>query len=163
MAYLVELEEHPIRVNARGRWFHGGEPLHPKVEALFQRHVTVDEAGNYIIQLEHRRAPLEVEDTPFFVRSIRCHRQGGELSRVELILSDGSREDLNPHTLMQSEDDHAFYCQITRGGCLVPCRLGTQHYHELAWDMAYEGERAVLHLGGGSYPIATYDPRPRPR
>ena len=158
MAHLVELEDHPIRVNARGEWFHGTERLHPKVERLFQEHVSLDEAGEYILQLQWRRAPLEVADTPYLVRSMRCVTDAaGALAAVELIVSDGVTETLDPHTLMQN-DDNVLYCRLTRAGRSVPCRFQPGQYHELALWADVDDEGPFLRVGAETVRFGEYDP-----
>lgn len=155
MAYLVELEEHPIRITARGEWRHGPSPLHPKVERLFRRNVTLGNDGNYILQIEFRRAPLEVEDTAFFVQSMRLKEGREGLAEVELLISDEQWEPLDPRTLMQSPD-HVLYCRIRRQNWAVPCRFQPQEYHELALHCDEDSQGCFLLLGGERYRIQPY-------
>src|SRR5688572_22506607 len=111
MARLLELEELPIRVTARGVWLHGAEPLHPKVQRLFEKSVRIDAHGAYQLRIEFRTAPIEVEDTAFFVRRTELDVTDGRLMRVRLVLSDEREEMLDPTTLMQSAE-HVLYCRV---------------------------------------------------
>ena len=153
MAHLLEIETFPIVVNAQGQWSHGGKPLHPRVEKLFRENVRVNEDGSYRIDLGRNQSDIEVADVAFFVTSLELALdERGELQRVELTLSDGSCEALNPRTLMQSTDN-VFYCAIKRDSFLVPCRLARAPYHELALFTEILDDGPVLRMSGSAFGI----------
>jgi hypothetical protein len=155
MAKWFELPDLPIRITARGEWLHGDEPLHPRVATLFARNVVPHADGTYFVQLGYARQQLEVEDTAFFVRSLRAPTVGGALGAVTLHTSDDVEEALDPSTLMQSEDN-VFYCAIKRHDMTVPCRFTPAQYHELALHAEVDGDAAYLIVGGKRWPIKPY-------
>lgn len=162
MATLLEIEELPIRVNSRGQWLHGDEPLHPKVELLFQRSVRVNDDGTYRIEVGANKSAIEVEDVAFFVKSIRIFLSDErKIKRVQLKVSDGASEDLDPATLMQA-DDNVFYCRIRRDQFGVPCRFSPSAYHELVLYAEMQNSEIVLEVGGEFYDILDYSPKPQP-
>jgi hypothetical protein len=153
MAHLLEIETFPIVVNAQGKWSHGGKPLHPRVEKLFRENVRVNEDGSYRIDLGRNQSDIEVADVAFFVTRLELVLdERGDLQRVELTLSDGSCEALNPRTLMQSTDN-VFYCAIERDSFLVPCRLQRTPYHELALFTEILDDGPVLRMSGSAFGI----------
>ncbi len=161
MAHLLEIETFPIVLNARGEWSHGGKPLHPRVEKLFRESVRVNADGSYRIELGRNQSDIEVADVAFFVTSLELALdERGELERVELTLSDGSREALNPCTLMQSSDN-VFYCAIERDSFLVPCRLERAPYHELALFTEIQEEGPVLRMSGSVFGISSFERAPK--
>jgi hypothetical protein len=147
MVELKELDELPIRVTARGEWLHGDRPLHPRVAALFQKSVAYDGSA-YLLRLQRWTSPLVVDDTAYFVRTLRG---------LELQLSDGVTEPLDASTLMQSADN-VLYCRVQRAGWALPCRFTAQQYHELALALANDAGAFVI--DGRAWPLAPYDRRP---
>jgi len=162
MATLLEIEELPIRVNTRGEWLHGDKPLHPKVEILFRESVRINEDGTYRIEMGRNKSPIEVEDVAFFVRSMQLEFSESEtLESVELKLSDGTNEALNPGTLMQSESN-VFYCRLERDGFWVPCRFPPAAYHELLLHAEMVDSKVLLQIGNDQFQIQEYNPTPEP-
>lgn len=161
MTYLIELPDLPIRINARGDWLHGTEPLHPRAARLFQKNVVVEAEGGYGIRLGFSHAPLEVEDTAFFVRSVAIYRdsEGEGLKKIDIVVSDDAIEELEPSTLMQSSEN-VFYCRVLRHQLWVPCRFPPHHYHALALNAYLDEKGAFLDIAGKRCRIAPYDSRP---
>lgn len=160
MAQILELEELPIRLTARGAFLHGDVPLHPRVAALFARNIVPEPDGNFRIQLGYARHALLVEDTAFSVLSLTVDGQPGALRSVVLHLSDGAKEPLAPETLMQS-DDNVLYCRIRRHGLRVAVRLSAQQYHTLALSMEACDDGFALRLDDMLWPVAPYDAKPQ--
>ncbi len=162
MAQVFITDDLPIRVTARGVWLHGTEPLHPRVQTLFARNIFPTSQGHYRVQLGHAKADLEVDDTPYFARSVALRLDvHGKLVGVNLLLSDESEEDLHLDTLMQSRDN-VFYCRILRHDWWVPCRWTPGQYHSLAMHLDLQGTRGALVTDSAHWPIAEYDARPLP-
>lgn len=161
MVKLLELEELPIRIDAHGRWLHGTEPLHPRVERLFARHV-VPTAEGYSVQLGFRKAPVHVHDTAFFIRQTRIYADAEDpewIRGVWLVLSDEASEWLDPSSLMQSSEN-VLYCRVRRGNMRVPARFGAAHYHELGMFVQAGPNGLGLPIGERIWPLAAYDPQP---
>lgn len=155
MAIVLEIPDLPIRVTARGAWLHGEEAMHPRVARLFAQCVVPTDRG-YELHVGNSRAPIEVADTAFFVEQVHLPAREGPPEALELTLSDGKRERLDPTTLMQGPD-HALYCRITRAGFSVPARFPPGLYHRLADLLVPRGAGFALHLAGGDHPIGVYD------
>lgn len=135
----------------------------PPGASPFARNVRPTEHGVYLVQLGYSKAELAVEDTAFFTRAAHaeCNAQG-QLTHVNLRISDESEEPLHFDTLMQS-DRNVFYCRILRHGWWVPCRWSAAHYHSLVDHMMLEADSGYLVTAEGRWPIAPYDARPLPQ
>jgi hypothetical protein len=152
MAEWFELDELPIRLNARGEWFHGDRELHPRVAQLFARNLVPQADGTYQIVLGFNRQVVVVEDAAFFVRSVSCVPEDGPLERVEMLVSDERTEVLDPATLIQSPSN-VLYAQIERGGRQVPCRFSPATYHTLALHFEMDDVGAYVMMGQQRYRI----------
>ena len=161
MAYLLEIEAFPIRINARGEWTHGGKHLHPRVDTLFKKSIRINEDGSYRIEMGPNRAPIEVMDAAFSVQSIQILRApAGEVESIEMTLSDGEVELLEPLTLMQSEEN-VLYCRLVRDSFEVPCRFPAAAYHELAFLMDFDKGEPSLLIGGRQVSFGVYEKTPK--
>jgi hypothetical protein len=92
--------ESSIRLDRDGRFFHDGEPVvHPGMARAFAtwigRH---PDDGRFILQNGYDWTYFSVEDTPYFVESVRSLESG-----LELELSDGTTEPLSPGGLALDE------------------------------------------------------------
>jgi hypothetical protein len=92
-----------------GRWTHEGIPIaNRKLRAAFDRGVRfLPDAGVYVVALGHFRGQIDVEEAAFFVRVF-------DAASGTLQLSDGSRDWLDPATLVPSPRDGAFLCRVKR-------------------------------------------------
>lgn len=90
-----------------GRWSHEGQPLrHHKLRRVFDRSVRyLPEEAKYVVQLQHFRGEIEVEEAPFFVLEIDF-----DIGAVRL--SDCSWAEFRPETLELSPIDGAFLCRV---------------------------------------------------
>lgn len=163
MSFVVPFSVLPIRINADGDWLHGDDPLFPEAVQLFERHIVIEEDGVYWLRLGLSYVPLDVDDTAYFVRSVAIYKtpDGKAIERVELVISDGEQETLDPETLMQGPDN-VLYCRINRCDYLVPCRFPPHYYHALALHAAMEGERTYFPINGSAHFIKPYNARPAP-
>jgi uncharacterized protein len=115
-AFIERLRRSGIRVDREGRFIHeGGEVTHEGFKrALFRwldRLPPPD--GRYILRLDDRRfAYLDVDDTPLVARAARIDEAG----TIWLALSDGTDEQLDPHTL--TVDSQGTLRAFVRGGRL---------------------------------------------
>lgn len=100
-----------IVLDEQGLWSHQGEPFqNPALIALFSRSLVRTPGGTWLVHIPPFSYPVEVRDTPYFVRSARC--AGDE---VFLHLSDDSEERLDPATLRYVEG-RGLYCRVRAGG-----------------------------------------------
>jgi uncharacterized protein len=97
---IEKLRRSGIRVDREGELIHEGEPIRHEGlrRALFRWLDRLDD-GRYILRLDERRfAYLDVADTPLVVRALRLDGDA-----VQLQLSDGADEALDPRTLTIDE------------------------------------------------------------
>jgi hypothetical protein len=101
-----------IRRDRYGRWFDGDDPLdQPAIERAFDRWLDLAEDGRYCLRNSVNWAYVSIEGPPIFVRQAVSSNQG-----LELLLSDGRLERLDPATL-ELDQSGAIYCRV-RGGKL---------------------------------------------
>ena len=151
-AWLEKIRRSEISIDREGRFMHeGAEVTHEGLRrALFRwldRLPPPD--GRYVLRLDERRfAYLEdVADTPLVARAARI--DGGD---VQLALSDGSEEPLDPTTL--TVDDAGVLRAWVRGGRLE-ARLASSAAAVLG-DLLSVSEadgRPRLRLAGRSYAL----------
>ncbi len=125
------MSQDSIWIDKEGRWFFRGEEItHRKTYLLYNRHLTRDASGRFILKMGRETCPVETEDAPFVVKTLVliAAEQGG-LKSVELILNDESREPLIPETL-RIAPNHAPYCRV-RGG-MFEARFSRGAYQLLA-------------------------------
>ena len=159
MAQLLIIDDLPIRIGKDGQWLHGNDPVHPKVAILFAKSVYPLADGGYELRVAHQKAQVLVADCAFFIRSIELVRDEAKaLMGIDLRISDGQRERLDPATLMMS-DENVLYCRIHRHGFSVPCRFLQRHYYELVEAAEIEGELAYIEVDGRRFELSKpYDP-----
>lgn len=98
-----------LRLHYDGRWSHEGRPiLHRRLREHFDRSVRyLPEERKYVVTLRHFRGEIEVEEAGFFVREV-------DLPGGTIVLSDRSRERLDPGTLCISPRGGALLCRVKR-------------------------------------------------
>jgi hypothetical protein len=152
-AWLEKIRRSEISIDREGRFVHeGAEVAHEGLKrALFRwldRLPPPD--GRYVLRLDERRfAFLEaVEDTPLVARAARIDGAGD----VQLALSDGSEELLDPATL--TVDDAGVLRAWVRGGRLE-ARLANSAAAVLgdALTISEADGRPRLRLAGRSYAL----------
>ncbi len=141
-----------IFIDKEGKWYHkGAEMIHREFIRLFYEQMRIDHLGRYVIEWQGTRCYVDVEDTPFVVRSVRF-MDGGEESKsgVVLYLSDDSQEDLIPDTVYVGKDD-VLYCKVKQK--TFPARFSRPAYYQFAEYIEEEDGDFVLILAGKKYPI----------
>lgn len=99
-----------IVLDEEGLWSHQGEPFeNPALIALFSRSLVRTPGGTWLVHVPPFSYPVEVRDTPYYVRSARC-----DGDQVVLHLSDDSEERLDPATLRYVEG-RGLYCRVKAG------------------------------------------------
>ncbi len=155
--------ETPIRRDGQGRWFHGEDGIdHPNLVQAFDRWIEVAPDGRYCLRNDLNWAYIALEGAPVFVRQA-VPKAGG----VELGLSDGRCEMLDPKTLRQDAQG-VLYCTV-RAGCMT-----ARFSREAMWGLkdCLGGEGDVLELDGVRFevptvqepllqPVPTFDDVPR--
>jgi hypothetical protein len=131
---IEKLRRSGIRLDADGRFWHeGGEITHAGMRAAFFRWLDRNPDGKWVLRLDEKRfVYLDVEDTPFVVRSIRW-----DCEVAHAVLSDGSEEPIDLATL-RLDGERAYATVKGR----FPARLSTQAWAALA-DRLHEHDGEV--------------------
>ncbi len=139
-----------ITLDAEGRWWHEGDPIdHPRIADLFHRSIERTPGGTFVLHIPPFTYPIEVRDTPYFVRQVTIAADA--TPPVHLRLSDGSEEALDLHSL-RYVPERGFYCRVKAGAFAAHfCRPA---YYALAEYVQEEGSRYSLVLGKEHIPIA---------
>jgi hypothetical protein len=131
-----------IRIDRDGVWyFRGSEMFRKDILRLFYDHLRRDAEGRYLIEIGEEKCYLDVEDTPFVIRSIDrqvAHEGGEERDRVILTLIDGREEILDPSTLRIGKDN-VLYCSILNGE--HEARFSRASYYDMANAFEYDQEK----------------------
>jgi hypothetical protein len=127
--------ETTIRRDAHGRWFFEGQPLeHPNLTRSFDGWIERAEDGRYCLRNDINWAYITLSGPPFFVESLQLDDTG-----VQLRLSGGREEALDPDTLRQ--DEHGvLYCDVREG--TMAARF-TRHAQAALADVTHEDAQGV--------------------
>ena len=142
-----------IRVDLEGRLWHlGAEMTHQGINQLLMEHVELDDNGRYVITFRDQRCVVDVEDTFFVVRGLEAHQDGhGQVGALTITLNDDSREELDPATLVQNQDN-VMYARVKGGR--FPARFLRPSYYQLAEHVTEKGGRIILTVGGRDYDLS---------
>jgi hypothetical protein len=145
-----------IVLDAEGRWLHEGEVIeNPRLRALFHRSIGRTSGGTWVLSIGPFTYPIQVEDTPYHVRSLRVEDEGEGGPRVMLRLSDDTEEALDPATLrLSQEEGRGLSCKV-KGGAWE-ARLCRPAYLALAPRLVEGGGEDggyALELGGRRFPL----------
>jgi uncharacterized protein len=99
-----------IRRDRQGRWFDGDQPVtNQAVAAAFDSWIDRAPDGRWCLKNSSNWAYVEIEGPPIFVRAARIEESG-----IELSLSDGRSERLDPKTLSTDEEGR-LACTVREG------------------------------------------------
>src|SRR5512136_615292 len=145
-----------IRIDKDGVWYYNGnEIFRHEIVRYFSQNLKRDEAGRYLIELEHDSCYLEVEDAPFVVKAVyRCTGRTDNEECIILLLSDQSIEELDPDSLWAGKDN-VLYCSVKEN--VFVARFSRASYYQIAEFIEYgddEGEYFIS-LNGKHFPITT--------
>ena len=148
----MEMSVDYILIDGQGEWWYeGNKIIHPEILALFKSSLTIDEStGELFIDYKGKQAPVKVEKTPFFIHGVVVEKRAdGELAKVVLELDDGTRENLEPESLVL---DNSGVLQVkVKAGRFEACCLPTAHFR-LAELLKEDGDGGFsLVVGGKSY------------
>lgn len=133
-----------IRVDNEGRWYYGDqEIIREDVIAEFLKRLVIDEKGNYWIEWEGEKEPIEVEDTVFIVTWIE---REGEIFRMRL--NDGTEEILDLDTFYLSPKGIP-YCRVKNK--TFPARISRLAFYQLGQHALQTGQNFVIRLKGKDY------------
>ena len=139
----------PVRIERDGTWTHeGAEIVHPEVLAALRAGLRLDGEGRYFIEVEGKRAGIEVVDVPFVVRGVRSvPAPPPRAVRFRILLNDGTEEDLNLATIRVAPGD-VIYCAVRDGR--FEARLSPGSCVALGLHCDYDEGAAALTLPDGT-------------
>lgn len=138
--------ETQIRRDAHGRWFDGEDEIeHPRIREAFNRWIDRAEDGRYILKNATHWAYVAIEGPPVWVRRAKPLE-----ASIELELSDGRSEALDPTTLRQDLEGRLY--ATVRGG-LLPAGFTRQAGADLMELLEEDGDQIVLVFGSLRIPI----------
>ncbi|HXS17257.1 MAG TPA: hypothetical protein VN764_08710, partial [Polyangiaceae bacterium] len=108
--------ESSIVLNRAGQFEHEGQMVtHPGMALAFARWLRRHpDNGRFILENGYDWTYLQVEDTPYFVHSVRLSGAEAGAPQLDLTISDGSEEPLALDSVRVGADD-ALYC-LVKGG-----------------------------------------------
>jgi hypothetical protein len=145
MAIKENLPFCDIRIDKDGVWYYkGAEMFRKEIVNFFYQNLKRDESGQYLIELENDRCYLDVEDTPFVIRSVhRALSEKDGKATLYLLLSDETVEPLNPETL-RIGNDNVLYCTIKNDH--FDARFSRASYYQLANDIEYDDGQDIFFI-----------------
>jgi hypothetical protein len=154
-AGFYAVESGRISFRRDGNWYTNEERIdNPRIALLFSRSIRRGAGGGYYLEVGDERAPIEVEDTPYVVRTIED--DGGALM---IVLNDGTREPLDPASLAVGAQDVP-YCSV-KGGEFEARFLRPAYYHLSRYFDSGPGGYCI-NLAGKSYPLGKRPPVIKP-
>ena len=139
----------PVRIERDGTWTHEGAEIdHPEVLAALRAGLSRDAEGRYFIEVDGRRAGIEVVDVPFVVRGIRPAPAPPPWAvKFRIFLNDGSEEDLDMATIRVAPGE-IFYCTVKDGR--FEARLSPESCVALGLHCEYDEATDALTLPDGT-------------
>jgi hypothetical protein len=133
-----------LSIDAEGRLLHRGEPItHARTLEVLWRSLERAPDGRYVVRIGRESAYVRIEDAPYAVQGV-VERAGGA---PWLVLSDGSREPLDPTTLRIGQDG-VLRC-VVKGGHAARFGRSAQVTLGLAMEETPPGSgRFTLAVGG---------------
>jgi hypothetical protein len=138
-----------LSIDAEGRFLHRGEPItHARTLAILWASLAPTPEGRWLVRIGRESGYVDVEIAPWVVRGVLDGPDGAPW----LLLSDGSREPLDPGTLTLGADG-VLRCAVKAG---QPASFSRSA--QVTLGLALEEEPAgsgsyVLTLGGVPYPV----------
>ncbi len=143
--------ESSIVLDREGRFWHDGRPVeHPRLAAALHRWIDRDpETDRFILRAGQQWCYITVEDAPFQITGVSFEGDAPH-TRVELILDDETREELDYGSLRQRANN-VLYCRVKDGR--FDARFQRNAYYKLAGLVEFEGEEPGLVAAGRLWPI----------
>ncbi len=140
-----------LSIDAEGRFLHRGEPVtHARTLEVLWRSLERAPDGRYRVHVGRESAYVEVEDAPYAVLGVL---EAGPDAPPPLLLSDGSREALDPATLSVG-DDGVLRCSVKGGAHAARFSRAAQVALGLALEEDPPGSgRFLLRVGRSRFPV----------
>jgi hypothetical protein len=135
----------PIFIDKDGRWYHEGiEITHERLYLYLNECLTISEEEGYFLKSGDNIYKIEVEDTPFVVKKIRC-----EGENFILTLNDNKEENLDINTL--EFKNNIPYCKVKNGKFLA--RFLRNSYFQLAEHIVESEDGYYLSINGNRHKL----------
>jgi len=136
---MDEIPSSDIKIDKDGIWYYGDEEIFRKeIIQLFYQNLKQDQSGRYLIELGDERCYIEVEDTPFVVKSAnRTSLENDKREVINIYLSDETLEELDPNTLWVGKAN-VLYCAVKREA--FRARFSRAGYYQIATYIEYNTE-----------------------
>jgi uncharacterized protein len=145
-----------IKIDKEGVWYYRGAHMFRKdILCIFFENLNLDNDGRYFVKLNQEICYLDVEDTAFVILSVYQTKDPScGLERLEVILSDESKEVLDVQTLTVGPDN-IMYCRIKEGK--FTARFTRKSYYQLAEFIEQDGadDSFYIFLNDHKYFIAS--------
>jgi hypothetical protein len=144
-----------LSIDDEGRFLHRGEPIaHARTLEVLWRSLEPAAGGRWLVRVGRESAYVQVAETPWIVRGVDA---ADGAATPALLLSDASREPLDPATLRLGGDG-VLRCTISRGR---PARFARAA--QIALGMALEedppgSQSFVLEVGGRRWRVGGATP-----
>ncbi|HKN00511.1 MAG TPA: DUF1285 domain-containing protein [Candidatus Binataceae bacterium] len=155
-AGFYAVESGKISFRRDGNWYTDEERIdNPRIALLFSKSIRQNPDGSYDLKVGDERASIEVEDTPYVVRTLEDDELGGFM----MVLNDDEREPLDAAAL-EVGPDNALYARV-KGRKHRARFLRNAYYHLTDRLEADDAGRFFLNLRGARHPIGTDQSAPR--
>jgi hypothetical protein len=140
-----------LAIDADGRFVHRGEPItHARTLEVLWGSLERTGDGRYLVRIGRESAYVEVADAPYAVRGVLEGPDG----TPTLLLGDGTREPLDPATLVLGPDG-VLRCSVKGGHAARFGRAAQVALGPLLDERPAGSGRFVLTIRGVSHPIGT--------
>jgi hypothetical protein len=137
-------------VDRDGRVFHDGtEIVDAPTLRFFLLAMRRQPDGRYLVVCQGEYNWFTAPDTPFVVQRVHVTRESDGVAAVDLELTGGYRERLDPATLASAADQ--LVCRVRQGA--FPARFGRVAMQQLAPLIDDSSGTPCLTLGGRAHPI----------
>ncbi len=134
-----------LSIDDEGRFLHRGEPIaHARTLEVLWRSLEPAAGGRWLVRVGRESAYVQVAETPWIVRGA-VPGDGG--AAPALLLSDGSREPLDPASLRLG-DDGVLRCTASRGRT-ARCARAAQIALGMALEEDPPGSQSFVLAAGG--------------
>ena len=153
-AGFYAVESGKISFRKDGNWYSDDERIdNPRIALLFSQSIQRNPDGSYFLKVAEERASIDVEDTPYVVKSIENDGNGG----FNLILNDETREAMDPASL-EVGPENVLYARV-KDGKFRARFLRPAYYHLSSNFEVDDSGNFFLKMGGKRYPLQTASER----
>ena len=134
-----------IRIDKDGVWYYRGTEMFRKdiVQLLYQ-HIKLDQDGKYLVEIGEDQAYLDVEDTPYVVKSVSfIFSASDKKDIIRLHMPDDSMDELDPSSLRVGSDNALYGIMAGLG---LEARFSRSSYYQLAEHIEHEAYQDKFYI-----------------